>query len=67
MIGRFPEVMVNMYRDIYADAFRVVWYVVTGIAVIGLIASLRARNVSMDRGNNARQAFKQYRGFAEAL
>jgi hypothetical protein len=50
-IGNFPVVVQTAYRYIYADSLRVVWYATTGIAGMGLIASV-------DRGNNAKQAFK---------
>ena len=57
-IGKFPEPVQQVYRFIYADALRYVWYVTTGIAGAGLIISLLVRNESMDRGNNAKQGFK---------
>lgn len=57
-IGEFPVEITNVYRYVYADSLRVVWYVTTGLAGAGLIASLLVRNESMDRGNNAKQAFK---------
>lgn len=57
-IGAFPEPVITAYRYIYADALRTVWYVTTGIAGAGLLVSLFVRNESMDRGNNAKQAFK---------
>jgi hypothetical protein len=56
--GKFPEDVTNKYRFIYADALRVVWYVTTGLAGSGLIASLLVRNESIDRGSNAKQAFR---------
>ena len=57
-IKKFPEAVQIAYRYIYADSLRTVWYVTTGIAGAGLIVSLLVRNESMDRGNNAKQAFK---------
>ncbi|TVY19679.1 Efflux pump FUS6 [Lachnellula arida] len=57
-IGAFPEPVITAYRYIYADALRTIWYVTTGIAGAGLLVSLFVRNESMDRGNNAKQAFK---------
>ncbi|TVY35697.1 Efflux pump [Lachnellula occidentalis] len=57
-IGAFPEPVITAYRYIYADALRTVWYVITGIAGAGLLVSFLVRNESMDRGNNAKQAFK---------
>lgn len=58
VIGEFPHDVINAYRYIYADSLRVVWCVTTGLAGVGLIASLLVRNESMDRGNTAKQAFK---------
>jgi len=57
-IGKFPDTVQLAYRYIYADSLRIVWYVTTGIAAAGLIVSLLVRNESMDRGNNAKQAFR---------
>ncbi|TVY81133.1 Efflux pump FUS6, partial [Lachnellula suecica] len=57
-IGYFPEAVIIAYRYIYADSLRTVWYVATGIAGAGLLVSLLVKNESMDRGNNAKQAFK---------
>jgi hypothetical protein len=58
VIGKFAKEVTNTYRFIYADALRVVWYVTTGLAGSGLIASLLVRNESMDKGNNSKQAFR---------
>lgn len=58
LLEEFPRGIIEIYRYVYADSLRVVWYVTTGLAGAGLIASLLVRNVSMDRGNNAKQAFK---------
>ena len=58
LIGEFPADITQAYRYIYADSLRVVWYVTTGLAGLGLLASLLVRNESMDRGNNAKQAFR---------
>jgi hypothetical protein len=57
-IGKFPDVVQTAYRSIYADALRAVWYVTTAIAAAGLVVSLLVRNESMDRRNNAKQAFR---------
>jgi len=56
-IRSFPEDVQVAYRYVYADSLKVVWYVFTGIAALGLLASFWVRNESMDRGNNARQRF----------
>jgi hypothetical protein len=58
LIASFPGDVADTYRFIYADALRVVWYVTTGLAGAGLVASLLVRNESMDRGNDAKQAFR---------
>jgi hypothetical protein len=56
-IKTFPEAVQIAYRFIYSDSLRVVWYVMTGIAGAGLLASLWVKNESMDRGNNSKQRF----------
>jgi hypothetical protein len=48
LIGEFPRDIVYTYRYIYADSLRVVWYVTTALAGVGLIASLLMRNESME-------------------
>lgn len=58
VIKTFPEAVQIAYQFIYADALRVVWYVTTGIAGAGLLASLWVQNESMDRGNNSKQSFR---------
>lgn len=58
IIGTFPTKVQVAYQFVYADALRVVWYVMTGIAAAGLLASLWVRNESLDRGNNGRHKFK---------
>lgn len=58
VIGTFPDSVVEAYRYIYADALRIVWYVCTGIAGLGLLVSLWVRNESLDRGNKSKQTFK---------
>lgn len=60
-IGKFPETVVEMYKFVYADSLRTVWYVTTGLAGVALILSLLVRNGSMDRGNNSKQAFNHER------
>jgi hypothetical protein len=58
LIQEFPVDITLAYRYIYADSLRVVWYVTTGLSGAGLIASLLVINESLDRGNNAKQAFR---------
>lgn len=53
IIKGFPEVVEEAYRYVYADALRNVWFVTTGIAGAGLLASLLAKNLSMDCGSKA--------------
>ena len=57
-IRSFPQSFINVYRYVYAGSLRTVWYVCTGIAGAGLLASLLVRNESMDQGNKSKQAFK---------
>jgi hypothetical protein len=58
LIRGFPVDITNTYRHVYADSLRIVWYVTTALAGLGLIASLLVRNESLDRGNNAKQSFR---------
>lgn len=57
VIKGFPEVVQEAYRFVYADALRSVWFVTTGIAGAGLLASIWVRNLSMDRGSKGKQSF----------
>lgn len=58
VIAAFPEPVVRAYRYVYADSVRPVWYVTTGVAAAGLLASFLVRNESMDKGSQSKQAFK---------
>ncbi len=58
VIGGFPEVVVEAYRFVYADALRIVWWVTMSLAALAGLVSLVVKNVSMDRGNRAKQGFK---------
>lgn len=66
VIKSFPESVQVTYRFIYADSLRIVWYVTTGIAGAGLLASFWVKNESMDRGNNSKQKFKDSKKPPEA-
>jgi len=57
VIGTFPKNVITVYRYVYADSLRTVWYVTTGIAAVGLFVSFLVRNESMDRGQQSKQAF----------
>jgi hypothetical protein len=57
IIGTFPERVILAYRYVYADSLRTVWYVTTGIAAAGFLASFLVKNESMDRGQQSKQAF----------
>ena len=61
----FPGNVKESYRYIYADSLRIIWYVTTAIAAVGLMVSLGVRNESMDRGNNSKQRFKDEKGKKE--
>jgi hypothetical protein len=56
-IGKFPETVVEMYKFVYADSLRTVWYVTIGVAGVALLLSFLVGNESMDRGNRSKQAF----------
>jgi hypothetical protein len=61
MIGTFPEYVISVYRYVYADSLRTVWYVTTGIAAAGFLVSFLVKNESMDRGQQSKQAFNNKR------
>jgi hypothetical protein len=51
--------VVSVYKGVYADSLRKVWYVMTGIAGLGLLISLGVGSESLDRGmSNSKQGFK---------
>ncbi len=58
LIGTFPAAVVDLYRYVYADALRTVWYVTTGLAGAGLLASLVIKDANMDKGHQSSQGFK---------
>lgn len=57
-IGRFLVEVVDAYRYVYADSLRTVWYVTMALTAVGGLSSLAVKNLSMDRGNRSKQAFK---------
>ncbi|KAE8449578.1 hypothetical protein EG329_007908 [Mollisiaceae sp. DMI_Dod_QoI] len=58
LIGTFPASVIEIYSYVYADSLRTVWYVTTGIAGAGLLASLVIKDASMDKGHQSSQGFK---------
>jgi hypothetical protein len=64
-IATFPQSVQIAYQYVYADSLCVVWYVVTGIGGIGLLAGFFMQDESMDRGNNTRKGFKDDKVYQE--
>ena len=57
-IKLMPETVQVAYQYVYSDSLRVLWYVMTAIGGLGLIASLFSKNLSMNRSSKAKQSFK---------
>lgn len=56
-IKLMPEGVQVAYQSVYSDSLEVLWYVMTGIAGIGLLASLCSRNGTIARDSKAKQSF----------
>lgn len=61
VIKAFPEVVQESYRWVYSDSLRTVWIVMTAISAVGFLASLVARDESLDTGGESRQGFQEGR------
>ncbi len=53
-----PDAVRTAYKYVYSDSVHTIWYVFVPITGVGLMFSLMARNESMDRGLNSKQAFE---------
>lgn len=56
-IPKFPADVQMLYRWVYADSLRIVWWVMMAVSLLGLAVSLTARNESLDRGLDGKQNF----------
>ena len=61
IIGNFPEQVQDSYRWVYADSMKTVWWVMTGISVVGLLISLTCSNAEVKGGLSGKQNFEDKR------
>jgi hypothetical protein len=57
IIPFYPKDIQRKYQWIYANSLDVVWWVMMGIALLGFVVSLLARNESLNRGLTGKQNF----------
>jgi hypothetical protein len=62
VIKTFPDAVQESYRWVYSDSLQMAWVVMTVISAVGLLASLWARDESLDKGGSSRQGFREGRG-----
>ncbi|PGH10941.1 hypothetical protein AJ79_05187 [Helicocarpus griseus UAMH5409] len=62
LITTFPERVQEVYRYVYADSLRTVWYVLTAIAGVALVVSLAMRDESMDKESRGKHQFDHGKG-----
>ncbi|EER42825.1 conserved hypothetical protein [Histoplasma capsulatum H143] len=64
LIKTFPENVQEVYRYVYADSLRTVWYVLTGISGFAFLVSLAMRDESLDKDAKGRHQFDHKRNGA---
>ncbi|EEH49899.2 uncharacterized protein PADG_05978 [Paracoccidioides brasiliensis Pb18] len=57
IIKTFPESVQEIYRFVYANSLRTVWYVITGISGFALLVSLAMRDESLNKDAKGRHQF----------
>ena len=57
IIRFLPESLRNAYHEVYANALRWIWLSLTPVVGMGLVASLFAKNESLDRDLKSKQGF----------
>ncbi|OAX84774.1 hypothetical protein ACJ72_00854 [Emergomyces africanus] len=62
LIKTFPERVQEVYRYLYADSLRTIWYVLTGISGVALVISLAMRNESLNKEAKGRHQFDHEKG-----
>ncbi|KKZ62105.1 hypothetical protein EMCG_03399 [[Emmonsia] crescens] len=62
LIKSFPESVQEIYRHVYADSLRTIWYVLTGISGFAFLVSLAMRNESLNKEAKGRHQFDHERG-----
>lgn len=64
LIKTFPENVQEVYRYVYADSLRTVWYVLTGVSGFAFLVSLAMRDESLDKDAKGRHQFDHKRNGA---
>lgn len=62
LIKSFPESVQEIYRYVYADSLRTIWYVLTGISGFAFLVSLAMRDESLNKEAKGRHQFDHERG-----
>ncbi|PGG97810.1 hypothetical protein GX51_07122 [Blastomyces parvus] len=62
LIKTFPENVQEVYRYVYADSLRTIWYVLTGLSGVAFLVSLGVRNESLNKDAKGRHQFDHDRG-----
>lgn len=58
LIREFPESVQEVYRWIYSDSLTTVWWVMTGLSIVGFLVSLTCRNDIVKGGLSGSQNFQ---------
>ena len=58
VIGKFPEPIQEVYRWLYSDSLKTVWWVMMGLSIVGFLVSLTARNDEVNGGLSGSQNFQ---------
>jgi len=58
IIKQFPEAVQEQYRWIYSDSLNTVWYVMTGVSLLGLAVSFLVRGDLIKGGLSGSQNFQ---------
>ncbi|KAL2380392.1 hypothetical protein RJZ90_004614 [Blastomyces dermatitidis] len=62
IIQTFPENVQEVYRYVYADSLRTIWYVLTGLSGFAFLVSLAMRDESLNKDAKGRHQFDHERG-----
>ena len=59
VLRMLPVDIREVYKFVYADAVRAMWYVLIPICALGFLVTLIAKNVNLDRQTKSRQQFER--------
>ncbi|KAM7200602.1 MFS general substrate transporter [Rhypophila sp. PSN 637] len=57
IVKHFPQPVQEAYRWVFADSMRTIWWVMMGLAILGFLISLTARNDEVAGGLSGKQNF----------